>query len=453
MKGSAGSLQARLLVLVVGLVATVWLATALITWFDVRNEIDELLDSHLAQAASMLVARQIHPEDDREHGGEEAPIANRYARKVAFQVFHEGRLVQRSATAPLSPMSGEAAGKFRTGFETVLIDRISWRVYAAYGGDNDVQVYVGERVGSRSAIVRAALRSMLWPMLLALPLLAFAAWWAVRRGVAPLRRLGHMLAQREPRSLHAVRVEGAPSEMAPMLDALNDLFARIGALMETERRFTADAAHELRTPIAAIRTQAQVALAQDNEAGRRHALEATLHGCERASRLVDQLLTLSRVEGGDAPAMEPLDLGALVRDAVAGLVPAAMQMQQQVELDATPACLVQGDAVLLSVLMRNLVDNASRYSPPGARIQVTVARREPGGVELRVEDSGPGMADADLQRFGERFFRVLGTTHPGSGLGGSIVRRIASVHGADVRVGRSKALGGLEVAVTWGGRG
>jgi signal transduction histidine kinase len=183
------------------------------------------------------------------------------AHQVAFQVFHEGRLALRSANAPALPMvdSGE---RFLTGFKTVQIDGIAWRVFAAHGAERDVQVYVGEQVTSRASILWAILRSTLWPMLVALPLLALAAWWAVHRGVAPLRRLGHTLAQRQPHALQPVIVDRAPSEMTPMLDALNGLLERIAGLLESERRFTADAAHELRTPIAAIRTQAQVALGE-----------------------------------------------------------------------------------------------------------------------------------------------------------------------------------------------
>ena len=160
-----------------------------------------------------------------------------------------------------------------------------------------------------------------------------------------------------------------------MVDALNGLFGRIGALMESERRFTADAAHELRTPIAAIRAQAQVALAEPDDALRRHALQATLQGCDRATRLVEQLLTLSRLESADAPALAVLDLSALVRGVVGELAPKALDKQQRIELDAAPDCRVQGEATLLAVLVRNLVDNAIRYSPTGARVQVAVAQR------------------------------------------------------------------------------
>jgi len=443
------SLQGRLLVLVVGMVAAVWLGTAAMTWFDARHELDELLDSHLAQAAALLVAQQAPEVGDDDHGID-APTLHRYAPKVAFQVFHDGRLALRSANAPATPMV-EAGEHFRTGFRTVQIGGRAWRVFAARGAERDVQVYVGEQVDSRDSILWAMLRGMLGPMLVALPLLALAAWWAVFRGVAPLRQLGRTLSERQPQALQPVVVAGAPSEMTPMLEALNGLFRRIAGLMESERRFTADAAHELRTPIAAIRAQAQVAMGEADDALRSHALQATLQGCDRAARLVDQLLTLSRLEAGAAPAFAAVDLGALVRQVTGNLAPFALQRQQAIEVDAVETCSVPGDATLLAVLVRNLVDNAIRYSETGAVVKLTLARR-PGGVRMTVDDSGPGMAEADIARMGERFFRVMGSGQSGSGLGWSIVRRIAAVHGAEVRVGRSQALGGLGVEVDWPSR-
>jgi two-component system, OmpR family, sensor histidine kinase QseC len=442
------SLQGRLLWLVLGVVGTVWLLAAVWTVLDVRHELDELLDSHLAQAAALLVAQQSHElgEDEGDDAPRiDAPLLHRYATKATFQVFHDGRLVLRSANAPATPLlpAGAAASK---GFATVDIEGTAWRVFAAQGAERDVRVFIGEQLASRADIARAALRSTLLPLALALPLLALAVWWAVVRGMAPLRALSQQLVARRPQALAPLALPGAPSELRPLVDALNGLFDRITALMDSERRFTADAAHELRTPIAAIRAQAQVALGEPDAAARRHALDATLAGCDRAARLVDQLLTLSRLEeAGAAVPHELLDLAALVRREAAALAPAAIDKGQTLDVEAE-ACTVRGDATLLAVLVRNLVDNAIRYSPPGARVAVTVAAHS-GRVQLRVQDGGPGLADADRQRLGERFFRVLGSGQGGSGLGWSIVRRIAAVHAWTLQVGVSAALGGLDVGV------
>jgi two-component system, OmpR family, sensor histidine kinase QseC len=440
------SLQGRLLALVLSVVVLVWLATAALTWLDASHELDELLDGHLAQAAALLVVQQAQEMED-EHGVD-APILHQYAPRVAFQVFHKGKLMRRSANAPTLPLF-ETGKDGKTGFETVQIAGMAWRVFAAYGAERQVQVYVGEQASSRAEILWAVLRSTLWPMALALPLLALAVWWAVYLGVAPLRRLGSALAGRQAQALHPVALDGAPSEMAPMVSALNALFERIVTLLESERRFTADAAHELRTPIAAIRIQAQVALGEADEALRRHALQFTLDGCDRATRLVDQLLTLSRLEAGAAPDLTAVDLRALTWRVVAEVAPRAISKNQTLDFDVLEACSVAGNETLLAVLVRNLVDNAVRYSPPSARIKVSVRQQagdgKNGQVVLSIEDSGPGLAEAERQRLGERFFRVVGSSESGSGLGWSIVRRIAAVHRMGLEVEPSEALGGLAV--------
>ena len=444
---SPRSLQGRLLALMLCVVVVVWLATAVLTWFDARHELDELLDGHLAQAAALLVVQQALEHDEHDDRGIDAPTLHRYAPKVAFQVFHENRLALRSANAPVTPLL-EAGKGFKAGFKTVQITGMAWRVFAAYGAERDVQVYVGEQMSSRDSILWAVLRSTLWPMLVALPLLALAVWWAVYRGVQPMRRLVRALAERQPQALDPVTLDHAPSEMTPMIAALNSLFERIRHLLESERRFTADAAHELRTPIAAIRVQAQVAMGETDLALRTHALQATLEGCDRATRLVEQLLSLSRLEAVESPLMAAVDLRALAQRVVAELAPKAIGKNQTLEFEGTEGCRIPGSETLLAVLVRNLVDNAVRYSPPAACIKVAVGRHN-GQVVLRVEDSGPGLHEADRQRLGERFFRVAGSVESGSGLGWSIVRRIAAVHKLAIQVENSTKSGGLAVHIIY----
>ncbi|OYQ42153.1 two-component sensor histidine kinase [Rhodoferax sp. TH121] len=445
------SLQLRLLVLLSVSLTVVWLSVAVWTWVDARHEVDELMDSHLAQAAAILVVQPLDLEDD---AVADAPALHKYNARVAFQVFHEGTLVMRSANAGAEPLSRQ-----RRGFDTVRLGNERWRVFATRGAESDVQVYVGEQIDSRNDIVWAMLRGMLLPMALALPVLAALLWWAVQRALVPLRTLSHTLRQRAPDALNPVMVPDVPTEMQPLVAELNGLLARIERMVQSERRFTADAAHELRTPIAAIRAQAQVALgAGDDAAERNHALQTTLAGCDRAAHLVDQLLALARLDAGATiPAADACDLRALAREVAADLAPAALERGQDLELedggsdvDRDATCVVSAPAAWLLMLLRNLLDNALRYSPDGARVQVRVANTA-GPVVLEVHDSGPGMAEADLQRLGERFFRVLGHTQSGSGLGWSIVRRIAEVTGAEVTVQRSALLGGLQVRVVWPG--
>lgn len=445
------SLQARVLALALTSVVAVWLVAAAFTWREAQHELDELLDGHLAQAAALLIVRQVDEIEEPEDGERiDAPALHRYAPKVAFQVWRKGELVARSANAPLTPMS-----EVRRGFATAQIAGERWRVFAAQGNDRRMQVYVGEELDSRKSILEGLLQGLIAPMLVALPLLALLLWWAVQRGLLPLRRLGQAISAREPQALQPIAPDaagdGLPSEIVPLVDALNDLFARIAALLDSERRFTADAAHELRTPIAAIRAQAQVAqVAGDDDAARAQALAATLAGCDRATRLVEQLLTLARLESSAQAPGEPVDLAAVAREVLGELAPAALAQGRTLELEAEGPWPVRGSATLLAVLLRNLADNALRYGGDGVRVRVTLAREGDSSV-LQVEDSGPGLDDAQRSRLGERFFRVLGTAVPGSGLGWSIVRRIAAVHGAQVTTARSEALGGLAVRVAFPG--
>ena len=455
------SMQTRLLLLVLAFATMVWLVAASLTWIGARQEVDELLDSHLAQGAALLLLQAGGDLDDVA----ETPVLQKYAPDVAFQVYLGDELVTRSANMDTVPLSTKPEG-----FSTVRReDGTRWRVVsiqtdrtgghhghrhgersADAGSDGPgVTVMLGEKLESRQAILWALIRGLAWPALAALPLFGLGLWWAVRRGLAPIRALRDMLEQRAPHTAEPVSLGGMPRELVPLVQTLNDLLARIDCMVQIERRFTADAAHELRTPIAAIRAQAQVAMgAGDDVAERTHALQTTLAGCDRASHLVDQLLTLARLEVAPDAKPAPVDLVAVVRRVAGELAPAALVRQQEITLLADAPCAVAASEALLGVLVRNLLDNALRYSPPGARVELAV-RSDATGVQLQVQDSGPGMSEEAIGHLGERFFRVLGSDQPGSGLGWSIVRRLLAVFGASAQITRSPQLGGLSVAVHW----
>lgn len=444
------SLQGRLLVLVLGLVLASWAAVAAITWRGVRHELDELLDAHLAQAAALLVAQQLG-EGDEEHALD-APMLHKYAPRVAFQVFQEGGLHLRSANAPLAPMLPGQGGR-ADGFHDVHIDGVAWRVFGTVARRGETTVLVGEQKASRSTILRAVLAGTLQPMLLGLPVLALSVWAAVAGGTAPLRRAAAALRARGAGDLSPVAVGKVPTELAPLLEALNAMFERLGELLDSERRFTADAAHELRTPIAAIRAQAQVALEEVDDVNRRRALRQAMDGCDRASRVIEQLLTLSRLEAEPASRLQAVDLAALSREVVAEVAASAPAAQHALGLDVQPgSCQVAGNPTLLKVLMRNLLDNALRYSPRGSAVQVRLQPVGAGGLRWSVGDEGPGMGAADIARLGERFFRVSQTAATGSGLGWSIVRRIAAAHGVELQV-TARQPSGLEVALLFSHNG
>ncbi len=438
------SLQQRLITRTLGGVLVVWVVTAAFVWFEAQHEVDELLDAHLAQSAALLVVQQNATPDDDEPLLE-APTLHKYAHRVAYQVFDEDRLVMHSPNVAHTPMA-----QHKQGFETLtLVDGKSWRVFAAPGRDSDVQIYVAERIDSRDEILRAVMLGFLPPLTIALPLLLIGLWWNVRTGLQPLQRLRQVLLKRDTQTLDPVRLPETPQEVQPLLDALNDLLQRLALRIETERRFTADAAHELRTPIAAIRAQAQVALSSvTNNEVRQLALQDTLLGCDRASRVVEQLLTLTRMEGPQDLVSELFRLDQLIQQVLADLTPEALKRSQTLELLAPEPLAIHGQSTLWLILLRNLIDNALRYSPNGATVRIQVQRLANDQIEVTVQDSGPGLSAADTARLGDRFFRVLGTSATGSGLGWSIVRHIAASQGIDVQVGQSADLGGLQVTMT-----
>jgi two-component system sensor histidine kinase QseC len=265
---------------------------------------------------------------------------------------------------------------------------------------------------------------------LALPLLGAALALAIGRALAPLRALADAVGSRDAQRLEPVVAPDAPREVRPLVERLNALFRRIGESLEKERAFTADAAHELRTPIAGIRAQAQVAREATEDAERRRALDQVLAGCDRAARLAEQLLTLARLDAGQGQLrLVPCDLAQIAREVLAELAPGAHSRGTALALAADAPVPVAGDALLLHVLVRNLVDNAVRYGGPEGAVTVTVERDEEGS-RLCVADRGPGIPSAERQRVLDRFYRSVGTREQGAGLGLSIVSRIAALHGA-----------------------
>ncbi len=434
------SLKARLLALALAATAAVWIGTLVVTWVDARHEIDELLDAHLAQAAALLIAQLgSEPEEiDTEH----VPLLHREARKVAFQVWQDGTALRlHSANAPQTPL-----GTKREGFSDRDVDGRRWRVFSAWDTQHRYLVHVGEDARGRRAIAQAVVAGMLRPLFVALPLLGLLLWIAIGRGLRPLQRLTGEVARRDPANLAPIPGAQAPREVAPLIDQLNRLFARIAESFERERRFTADAAHELRTPVAAIKAQAQVAQLAASDAARRHALGQVLAGAERIGRLVDQLLTLARLEAVDRGKLQRADLRVLALQTVAELAPSALARGVTVELAAGESVEAPLLPELIQVLLRNLVDNAVRHGGPGTCVTVSVAAA-PAEVLLVVADTGPGIPPDQREAVFERFRRLADAGEGGSGLGLSIVQRIAELHGGRVELEDGPAGKGLEVRV------
>lgn len=433
------SLQWRLTWMLLLATALVWLVVLASTWWRTSHELSELLDAHLAQTATVLAAQAGHDDDDFTID----PVLHKYQAKVAFQIWHDNELLGQSARAPhqrLMPLGTR-------GFADQSINGEHWRVFATQGHEPDVWVMVAEQSFARHEILLAGLQSSVGPVLIGLPVLAVLIGWLVMRALTPLRSLGQTVAQRHAQALQPLpEAVSGMNEVQPLVDALNHLFVQVQEHLESERRFTADAAHELRTPIAAIRMQAQVVQGAREELERTQALTAVLKGCDRATHLVAQLLDLARLDAqspGDTPA--PMDVMEPTRQMLAELIPEALLQGGRIDLAGPERLLLRTDPARVAVVLRNLVDNALRYSHLPAQVQV---RWQAAPAMLEVQDAGPGMSEAQIQRLGDRFFRV-DAAREGSGLGWSIVRRIAQREGLQVQVDRSPELGGLRVRLVW----
>jgi two-component system sensor histidine kinase QseC len=436
------SMKVRLLVGLLGAVTVVWLAAAALSYRDARRQIDELLDAHLAQAAALLVAQASHELEELET--EHAPELSPWGHRVAFQVWEtrrdgDARLRLHSGDAPNVRLSPRLEG-----FSDAEVGGRSWRVFSTWARKRRYLIQVGEERAARERLAAAIAVNTLQPMMLALPLLGALVWLSVRWGTRPLAVLRAQVVARDPDNLAPVEVVDPPAEVAPLVESLNRLLARVRASIEGDRRFTADAAHELRTPVAAVRAHAEVARGAAADAERRAALDNILAGCDRAAHVIDQLLTLARLDPQRAGARrERCDLREAAKHALADVAPLAIRKGAEVELTDGPPVIVAGNAGLLAILARNLVDNAVRYGG-GARVDVV-----PGGATARlvVSDAGPGIAPADRAALGQRFQRLGASAETGAGLGLSIVRRIAELHGASVRFEDGPGGRGLSVVV------
>lgn len=292
-------------------------------------------------------------------------------------------------------------------------------------------------VAERREISREIAEHLLQPMLVALPVLGLLLAAAIGIALRPLRAVADAVAARDPDHLEPLHLVRVPREIEPLLKRLNNLFDGIRRALDNERHFTADAAHELRTPLAALKAQAQVAQAAGDDAERRHALQQILAGCDRATHLVEQLLTLARLDSAPVAPAQPVDLAALAAEVLAECAGEALARSDHLALDAPRPVPVAVPSALLRLLLGNLVHNAIRHTPNGTRIEVAVTTGDT-GARLSVTDDGPGIPPGERGRVTQRFHR-LGSSGTGTGLGLAIVAGVATAIGArlaiDSRVG------------------
>ena len=431
------SIRVRLLAALLAMLAASVSVMGVVTYRKVLAETEALFDYQLRQMALSL-------RDQGEIAPDQAGALADEQFDFVVQIWTvDGRGIYASRAHSALP------SRALLGLADVQAGGQTWRTFSVATPTRVIQVAQPAAIRQRLA-ADAALRSVA-PMLWLVPLLGVLTWWLAGRVLRPLRRVAGEVRGRSAQTLDPLRSDGLPDEVAPLVAALNALLARLGSSFDAQRAFVADAAHELRSPLTALKLQLQWLRRCEDPADREAAIAALAAGIERAARLVEQLLALARSEpGAPQPALQPLDLSELVRRAVADTVPQARERDVAFEVTADAPVTVDGEAASLTALVRNLADNAVRHAPAGSRVELRVLNDD-GPPVLTVDDAGPGIPPAERERVFDRFYRRAVGDDVGSGLGLAIVRGVATQHGATVELGDSP-LGGLRATVRFPAR-
>jgi len=441
------SIRRRLMLSLFGLWILVWAAVALVAFERSGHEVDELLDAQMAQTAHFL----LNLGSDRAAAGTLAvpqalsTVGHPYEAKLSFQRWQGEHLVVGLGAAPSAPLAQTM------GFSDQVLAGTSWRVFGLPGTRPDEILFVAQDYSIRKELVDYLTIHALQPILWSLPLSMLLIWLAVSDGLGPLYRLARSIGRRSADRLGPIDGEDVPLEIRPLTEALNGLMERLDEALATERRFAADASHELRTPFAIIRTYAQIAQRSGDPAERRQALDNLILGVDRATRLIAQLLLLARLQGESRQAAPGVSsLAEAVSLAVAHQQAAArgrsISLTAMVPEDLYSRVPVPGE--VLDTLVGNLVENGVKYTPPQGWVQVALVP-ERGGLLLRVTDSGPGIPPANQERVFDRFYRQPGQAQAGAGLGLAIVRRICTSYGLGIELREGAEGVGLVVEVSF----
>ena len=446
------SIRKRILIRVLGLLLVGTLIMGWASHHDSTHEVEELFDAQLGQSARVLIGLlgasqgQIPTEQLAqallETTGEHPKLGHRYESKLAFQVRDaNGTVIARSFNVPQL-----TDADWQPGFADLQQETYRWRGYVLESPDSGLAVWVGERSDVRGELVDKIVRGTLVPDLLGIPLMMLLVWFAIGSGLKPLDQLAQLIRLREPNSLQPIVLGDLPAELEPVQAALNRMLEQLHQLLAREQRFIADAAHELRTPLAVLKIHAENAMQATDQGEREQALQHLRQGVERATRLISQMLTLARLADEQQRQRNPLALLQSCRDEVAELLPLALRRDQELELisDSDLPDKVSMEPGSLGMLLQNLVGNAIQHAPDGGRILISL-QQQADQLVLRVEDSGSGVAAADRERLLERF-HTQGSSQ-GAGLGLSIVQRIVERHQGNLQLGDSP-LGGLLVQVS-----
>lgn len=452
------SIRLRLIIFLGGMLIIVWGGITASSVYSARKEVQELFDAQLAQSARVLYSLIKHELAEYSVEGENAHVfydidldlsepGHFYEGKISFRVRDKmGKPWFVTQHAPVLKITDEI-----NGYADIQGENERWRVYILRDKVLDFSIEVAQSYQIRNELILKITRQVVWPFIIVVPLLMLLIWVSVGRSLRPLQTVANAVQHRSPQNLEEIDLSNVPTEVLPLFISLNDLLGRLNKAISNERGFTSDAAHELRTPLAGIKAQAQVALRAGNETEKNTALRHVIIGIDNTTHLVRQMLMLARLDP-DIPnrKFKQQDLDRILTDVAADVASLAVEKGVDLEVQESQGKMIlEGRAEALSVLVRNLLDNAVRYTPAGGWVKAGVSR-SPDGLVLKVSDSGPGIAEQDKDRVFDRFYRGLGTEQTGSGLGLSIVQRVVDLHHAKIEFQTGTGKGkGVKVKVTF----
>ena len=439
------SLRGRLFAILLTATGVIWLSAVVWIYSGTHRELERVLDTRLQEAARMVnslvgsanmtVAMAALPNQQFEPLG--------YERQLSCQIWSfDGRLVARSDGTPPGRLTEAPSG-----FSDRIVDGEPWRVYTVANETAGIHIMVGDRLGLRDRLVSELIKGLLAPALLIAPLLGLLIWISLGQGLRPLRAMANEVRSREADDVRPIDSAHAPAEVKPLTEALNGLFAKVETARRHEREVTAFAAHELRTPLAGLKTQAQIAMATEDPAVRQGALQRIVLSVDRTTRLVRQLLALTKLDaGGPPPTPETVPVGLVfdeITDSAHGAGP-------QVSVAIDPALrdlTIRASREVLTLALRNLHENAVQHSPVGGKI---IWRATASGLGIAIEDEGPGIPEDEMALVTQRFFRGRHKSALGTGLGLAIADAAARRMGASLRLSNRLDRSGLRAEIELG---
>ena len=438
-------------------------------WFgyeDVRRETRELFDAQLSRSARLILSLAqaqngdsgfsriqeyldenglsvMYIDFEEQPDEQESPYGHIYETKLAFQIWDdEGNLVVKSYNAPLEPLAKQGSG-----FNNVVIDDYNWRTFSLLSANQQYRCITAERIDVRNDLIKKVSSDLFFMFIILIPALFLIMFISIHQGLKPLQQLASQINRRSGDNLNLITSDDEHEEIATIKNALNQLLQRLKETLAREKRITSDAAHELRTPLAAIRLHTELAKNAKNRQQQNESLNQVINGVDRTTHLVEQLLTLARLEPELlARDFTQVDLADLIIEESALLSPLAIDKDLDMSFNNTPVKPIDGNEASLRILLRNLLINAISYTPPGGKITIKLSEKDEHTI-LVIEDSGPGISEEDRDRVMERFYRAENHQTPGCGIGLSIVDRVVQIHKGSLELCQADSGSGLKVII------